>query len=62
MPGARPGPADLLSLEEAAATLGLGVEQAQVLVEQGLLVPSGGSAGSLRFTSAAVEAVRLAGG
>jgi hypothetical protein len=57
-----PAPDDLLSLEEAAAALGIAVEQAEVLVDQGVLVRADGIDDRPMFTSAAVEAVRLQGG
>jgi hypothetical protein len=53
---------DLLDLDEAAEALGVDTAQAVAMVEQELLVPSGGSSDDPRFTRAAVEAVRLAGG
>jgi hypothetical protein len=53
---------DMLDLNEAAEELGVDAAQASAMVEQGLLVSSGGPDDDRRFSRAAVEAVRLAGG
>lgn len=55
-------PSDLLTIEDAARLLGVDAEQAEAMVAQELLVPTDDLDGERRFTRAAVEAVRLAGG
>jgi hypothetical protein len=57
-----PEPSDVLSIQEAADELGIEIEQAEAMVVSDLLVPTHGTEGDPRFTRAAVEAVRLAGG
>ncbi len=59
---ASPAPPDTLDLGEAADRLGVGIEQARAMVRDDLLVPTAGTDEEPRFTEAAVEAVRLAGG
>lgn len=54
-------PDDQMTLDQAAAELGVEPEQAQAMVDQELLVPTPDTEGEPRFTVAAVEAVRLAG-
>jgi hypothetical protein len=55
---------DRLTLAEAAELLEVPVEQAQAMVEEGLLDPAGGESSSTAqtFLRADVEAARLLGG
>lgn len=52
---------DLIGPAEAAAVLGVAIDQIEVLVEDDVLVPVEGT-DEPRFRRAAVEAVRLEGG
>ncbi len=52
---------DLIGVNEASELLGVGTEQVETMVRDGLLVPADGS-GEARFPRAEVLALRLQGG
>ena len=53
---------DVISSEDAADILGVGEEQVNAMIEEGLLTPAETVDGDRGFLRADVEAVRLQGG